>query len=64
MLGLQNEREWQTFCAKVLLQPGLPAEFAPRMDPVPSLGEHTESVLAELNYGAGRIARLCEEGAI
>jgi crotonobetainyl-CoA:carnitine CoA-transferase CaiB-like acyl-CoA transferase len=23
MLGLQNEREWQQFCAKVLLQPGL-----------------------------------------
>jgi crotonobetainyl-CoA:carnitine CoA-transferase CaiB-like acyl-CoA transferase len=23
MLGLQNEREWVNFCAKVLLQPGL-----------------------------------------
>jgi itaconate CoA-transferase len=23
MLGLQNEREWQLFCSKVLLQPGL-----------------------------------------
>ncbi len=26
MLGLQNEREWKTFCGKVLLQPGLADE--------------------------------------
>jgi crotonobetainyl-CoA:carnitine CoA-transferase CaiB-like acyl-CoA transferase len=26
MLGLQNEREWAAFCAKVLLQPGLATE--------------------------------------
>ena len=30
MLGLQNEREWQVFCAKVLLQPGLATD--PRFD--------------------------------
>ena len=30
MLGLQNEREWKSFCEKVLLQPGLAAD--PRFD--------------------------------
>ncbi|CAG0977006.1 itaconate CoA-transferase [Burkholderiales bacterium] len=30
MLGLQNEREWQVFCAKVLDQPGLASD--PRFD--------------------------------
>ena len=30
MLGLQNEREWQAFCAQVLLQPELAAD--PRFD--------------------------------
>ena len=149
MLGLQNEREWQVFCAKVLLEPalasdprfltnalrvesraalhalivdafaalsaehvvarlddaqianarvntmadvwqhpqlrargrwtevqtpvgavpalwppGVPAAFDPRMDPVPSLGEHSASILAELDYGAEQIARLRDEGAI
>jgi len=149
MLGLQNEREWQIFCTKVLLQPelatdprfssnalrdqsradlralivdvfagltaaqvvarleaaqianarvntmadvwqhpqlrardrwtevatpggtvpalwppGMPAEFEPRMDPVPALGEHTESILAELNYDADQIKQLYAEGAI
>ena len=26
MLGLQNEREWATFCEKILEQPGLAAD--------------------------------------
>ena len=30
MLGLQNEREWKSFCEKVLLQPGLATD--PRFD--------------------------------
>ena len=30
MLGLQNEREWQVFCAKVLMRPGLATD--PRFD--------------------------------
>jgi itaconate CoA-transferase len=143
MLGLQNEREWQTFCEQVLRQPGLAADerfssntrrtanrealraliveafaplslaevagrldaaqianasvndmagvwahpqlqarerwrqvdspqgslpallppasssaFAPRMDGVPDVGQHTDSVLASLGYAAGEIARL------
>ncbi|MGW4495743.1 CaiB/BaiF CoA transferase family protein [Streptomyces sp. NPDC004376] len=38
-----------------------PADLAgvePRMDPVPALGEHTDSVLAELGLDAARIAKL------
>ncbi|MFG2813609.1 CaiB/BaiF CoA transferase family protein [Streptomyces sp. NPDC048410] len=38
-----------------------PADLAgvePRMDPVPGLGEHTESVLAELGLDAARIEKL------
>lgn len=143
MLGIQNEREWQSFCASVLRQPDLAADprfctnerrsgarellaeliaaafksltadevvarldaaqianarvntmaqvwahpqlaardcwrqvdtpqgvipafvpptssnaFAPRMDAVPALGQHTESILAELGWDAAGIASL------
>ncbi len=149
MLGLQNEREWATFCDKVLGQPGLSADrrydsnfkrnerraeivaliekvfsglnteelvarldaagianarvntpeevwehaqfkarerwrevgssagrisallppatfpdFDARMDPVPSVGEHTESILGELGYGPSEVAALKAEAAI
>ncbi len=146
MLGLQNEREWQVFCAKVLGEPGLatderfsansrrvanraalraiivarfaqldaaqlvalldaaqianaqvngmaevwahpqlkargrwttvdtpagavPALLPPgmteaRMDAIPALGRHSESVLAELGYDAARIAQFRRDGVI
>lgn len=38
MLGLQNEREWQSFCEKVLLQPHLAAD--PRFDTNPKRAEN------------------------
>ena len=41
-----------------LLPPGLPAAFEPRMGAVPSLGEHTDAILAELGYGAAEISAL------
>ncbi|MFI8521942.1 CaiB/BaiF CoA transferase family protein [Streptomyces sp. NPDC085481] len=41
-----------------LLPPADLAGTAPRMDPVPAVGEHTESILAELGYGAADIATL------
>ena len=40
------------------------SEEPPPMGPVPALGEHTESILAELGYGAPEIARLRAEQAI
>jgi itaconate CoA-transferase len=41
-----------------LLPPGLPDGFDARMDAVPALGEHTDTVLAELGYAADAIAEL------
>ncbi|MCZ2412973.1 MAG: CoA transferase [Burkholderiales bacterium] len=146
MLGLQNEREWQVFCTKVLGEPelatderfsansrrvanrealraiivarfarldaaqlvalldeaqianaqvngmpevwahpqlkargrwttvdspagALPALLPPgmaeaRMDAIPALGQHSESVLAELGYDAARIAQFRRDGVI
>jgi crotonobetainyl-CoA:carnitine CoA-transferase CaiB-like acyl-CoA transferase len=36
----------------------------PRMDPIPALGEHTQSILNELGYDAAFIARLTRDKAI
>jgi len=41
-----------------LLPPAGNSAFAPRMDAVPGVGEHTETVLASLGYGSADIARL------
>ena len=47
-----------------LLPPGMPNGYAPRMDPVPALGEHTDAILGELGFDAARIARLHAEKAV
>jgi itaconate CoA-transferase len=47
-----------------LFPPGVTDSFAPRMDPVPSVGQHTESILAELGCSAEDINRLREAGAL
>jgi len=47
-----------------LLPPGMPASFDPRMDAVPALGEHSDSILAELGYAVADIARLRADAAI
>ena len=47
-----------------LLPPGLPQGFSARMDPVPALGQHTDSILSELGYDAAAIERLRQEKAI
>jgi itaconate CoA-transferase len=38
--------------------------FEYRMDPIPALGEHTDTILAELGCDAAAIARLREAGAV
>ncbi|WP_019409019.1 CaiB/BaiF CoA transferase family protein [Pseudomonas psychrophila] len=47
-----------------LLPPGRNAAFEPRMEAVPDLGEHTDSVLVELGYGADDIQRLHQQGTV
>jgi itaconate CoA-transferase len=47
-----------------LLPPGQPNAYAPRMDPVPALGEHTDAILRELGYDDAAIARLRADGAV
>ncbi|WP_458761690.1 CaiB/BaiF CoA transferase family protein [Cupriavidus basilensis] len=47
-----------------LLPPGTPQSFAPRMDAIPALGQHSERILLELGYTADDLVRLSAEGAI
>ncbi|WP_416048870.1 CaiB/BaiF CoA transferase family protein [Cupriavidus basilensis] len=47
-----------------LLPPGTPQSFAPRMDAIPALGQHSERILLELGYTVDDVVRLSAEGAI
>ncbi|HEV3431074.1 MAG TPA: CaiB/BaiF CoA-transferase family protein [Paraburkholderia sp.] len=47
-----------------LLPPGMTQADAPRMDPVPALGQHTDAILKELGYDEARIRALHEAGAV
>ncbi|VVO42417.1 CaiB/BaiF CoA transferase family protein [Pseudomonas fluorescens] len=47
-----------------LIPPGSNSAFAPRMDAVPGLGQHTEQVLRELGWGTDRIEQMRAAGAI
>jgi itaconate CoA-transferase len=47
-----------------LLPPGIPDSFAPRMDPVPALGQHTNAILAELGCSGMDIDRLRAAGTV
>ena len=40
------------------------SDFDPRMDPIPALGEHSRTILAELGYSATEIDRLQKEKAL
>ncbi|SAI65823.1 CAIB/BAIF family enzyme [Bordetella ansorpii] len=41
-----------------LLPPASSSAFEPRMDPVPAVGEHTDTVLASLGYAPDEVAKL------
>lgn len=47
-----------------LLPPGKTEAYAPRMDAVPGLGEHTEAILAELGWSSEAIAAMRSNSAI
>jgi itaconate CoA-transferase len=47
-----------------LLPPGVPDTYTPRMDAVPSLGQHTDAILAEIGYDAAAIASLHAQRAV
>lgn len=41
-----------------LQPPGVASADQPRMDAVPALGQHSDSILAELGFAAAQIAAL------
>ena len=47
-----------------LVPPGSPTSPPPRMDPVPALGAHTNSILRELGYDEAAIARFVAEEVV
>jgi len=47
-----------------LLPPGANRAYQPRMDAIPSIGQHNESILKELGYSESQIAELKEVGAL
>ena len=47
-----------------LLPPGDTEAFAPRMDAVPALGQHTDAILAELGWRSADIDALRNSGAL
>ena len=49
---------------KALLPPVTMRGVEPRMDPIPALGAHTESILCSLSYDDVAIERLRAEGVI
>lgn len=60
---LQSRQRWREVGSSAgaipaLLPPGLHSAFDYRMDAVPALGEHTESILSELGWGADAVQEL------
>jgi itaconate CoA-transferase len=47
-----------------LLPPGLNRAYQPRMDAIPAIGQHSESILSELGYSAEQISELKQVGAV
>jgi itaconate CoA-transferase len=66
---LQARRRWTQVDTPAgpipaLLPPGDTEAFAPRMDAVPALGQHTDSILAELGWSSTDIQALRSTGAL
>lgn len=66
---LQARQRWTQVETSVgavpaLLPPGSWSRGAPRMDAVPALGQHTDSILNGLGYSAMQLQALREEGAV
>jgi crotonobetainyl-CoA:carnitine CoA-transferase CaiB-like acyl-CoA transferase len=66
---LKSRQRWRDIgtaagVVPALLPPGSWQHGAPRMDPVPALGEHTDVVLASLGYATAQIEQLRAAGAI
>ena len=66
---LQARQRWTQVETSVgavpaLLPPGSWSRGAPRMDAVPALGQHTDSILSGLGYSATQVQALREEGAV
>ena len=49
---------------QALEPPGLIGGVTARMDPVPAVGEHTDTILAELGYSSAELAELRAGGAV
>jgi itaconate CoA-transferase len=49
---------------KAILPPFIMEGFEPRMDPIPTIGQHTDEVLSELGFDEGEIAELRGGGAV
>lgn len=49
---------------ETLLPPGRNNTYAPRLGPVPALGEHTHAILAELKFSANEIRQMQEDEVI
>jgi len=47
-----------------LLPPGINSEYTYRMDPIPSVGQHTQNILTELGFSESLIAQMKSSGAI
>jgi itaconate CoA-transferase len=56
-----TEVETPAGAVPALRPPGIPDTFAPRMDPVPALGEHSTRILAELGYSVEQIEEFRRE---
>jgi itaconate CoA-transferase len=66
---LKARERWTTVATSVgpipaLLPPAANSDFTARMDKVPALGEHADTILAELGYTPEAIEQLRQSGAI